>query len=217
MEKYSSYYRPSITDSNTYVGNMSSDMYTSKLYVQSNGGKYMTNNVLQGKNEDNIDLELHKTHARQLVSHKESIKQLKTNFEEEKVKTQSLSEEIEKINFWKEKQRFDMLMVDQRITNLTKIVDEQQKFIEHISHKNQKMSKMLSAYFSEELNFEETKPKIVEKEVTKECVICLGVATHIITTCGHMCMCENCGKTVKNCPICRSEYCSDDQFIKVYL
>lgn len=216
MEKYSSYYQPSITDDNTYISNISSNLHTSKLYVQSNGSKYMTNNTLQGRNEDNMDLELHKTHARQLTSHKESIKELKTIFEEEKVKTQSLSEEMEKINFWKEKQRFDMAMVDQRVTKLAEIVDEQQKFIEQLSHKNQKMSKMLSAYFSEELNFEGIGPKIVE-EVTKECVICLGVATHIITTCGHMCMCENCGKTVKNCPICRRGYCSDDQFIKVYL
>lgn len=54
-------------------------------------------------------------------------------------------------------------------------------------------------------------------EVNKECVVCMSVPyTHVITTCGHKCMCYNCGKKLTKCPICQKGYDHKTQFIEVF-
>ena len=47
-----------------------------------------------------------------------------------------------------------------------------------------------------------------DEESGKECLICLSEARNtIIMPCGHLCICAECGQTLKNkkynCPICR--------------
>lgn len=38
-----------------------------------------------------------------------------------------------------------------------------------------------------------------------KCVVCIdrGVS-HVIATCGHLCLCERCARAVKACPLCRA-------------
>lgn len=48
------------------------------------------------------------------------------------------------------------------------------------------------------------------------CVICLDeTATHAPSGCGHLSMCEECGKNVSNCPMCRREF-SPLELIKIF-
>ena len=48
-----------------------------------------------------------------------------------------------------------------------------------------------------------------EDASNKECTICMSVDSNtIIMPCGHMCVCDDCGKSLKNsnhcmCPVCR--------------
>src|SRR5580698_2185501 len=74
----------------------------SNLYTQANGGKYLTNQMMENKKEEDYSLELHKQHAKNAILTKNTIQELKNNIEEEKVKTKSLSEEIDKFNIYKE-------------------------------------------------------------------------------------------------------------------
>ena len=38
-----------------------------------------------------------------------------------------------------------------------------------------------------------------------ECVVCLeGDATHVLVPCGHHCLCAQCAKAQKQCPLCRA-------------
>jgi Zinc finger, C3HC4 type (RING finger) len=50
-----------------------------------------------------------------------------------------------------------------------------------------------------------------------ECVVCLEDATHVITTCGHFCLCENCGKMSTKCPLCRNPYNPEDNLLRIYM
>lgn len=50
----------------------------------------------------------------------------------------------------------------------------------------------------------------------KECVVCFTEPNdHIITVCGHKCLCGSCGRKLTKCPICRKMY-NSSQFIRVF-
>jgi len=50
-----------------------------------------------------------------------------------------------------------------------------------------------------------------------ECVVCLeNKAEWIVTTCGHLGLCGDCGHNLAACPICRAEY-QPSQLIKVFV
>jgi len=56
----------------------------------------------------------------------------------------------------------------------------------------------------------------IDKEIDKGyCVICFDTKTNTVCVpCGHMCMCFECSKKVKDvCPVCRS----NTQILKTYL
>jgi hypothetical protein len=38
-----------------------------------------------------------------------------------------------------------------------------------------------------------------------ECAVCLETATHLVSPCGHFCLCETCSKNMAKCPLCRGE------------
>jgi hypothetical protein len=43
-------------------------------------------------------------------------------------------------------------------------------------------------------------------DAPEECVICLdSVVTHLVTPCGHYCLCEGCSKNLRQCPVCRGD------------
>lgn len=51
----------------------------------------------------------------------------------------------------------------------------------------------------------------------KECIVCFSQPhDHVITTCGHKCLCGPCGKKLTKCPVCRKPYNSSNQLIKVF-
>jgi len=53
---------------------------------------------------------------------------------------------------------------------------------------------------------EEPKPKPVDQyENPDECVICMDKKRSVVNVpCGHLVLCDTCGPTVKECPICRA-------------
>ena len=49
------------------------------------------------------------------------------------------------------------------------------------------------------------------------CVVCLDRdITMVITTCGHLCCCKDCGMDLKNCPVCRKSYNPRKELVRVY-
>jgi len=38
---------------------------------------------------------------------------------------------------------------------------------------------------------------------TAECAVCWEAATHLVSPCGHFCLCEACSRGMSQCPICR--------------
>eukprot|EP01107_Rhizomastix_libera_P002955 TRINITY_DN1516_c0_g1_i3.p1 TRINITY_DN1516_c0_g1~~TRINITY_DN1516_c0_g1_i3.p1 ORF type:complete len:176 (+),score=45.10 TRINITY_DN1516_c0_g1_i3:110-637(+) len=62
---------------------------------------------------------------------------------------------------------------------------------------------------------EELKKKVEEENKERElCVVCMDQEMNcVILRCGHMCVCETCGKALKTCPICRGDI---TEVVKVY-
>jgi hypothetical protein len=62
-----------------------------------------------------------------------------------------------------------------------------------------------------------TKPSAeVVPEGQKECIVCLEddkVTDYIFVPCGHGDVCEDCGKSCKLCPVCRTDI---NQLIRIY-
>lgn len=52
-------------------------------------------------------------------------------------------------------------------------------------------------------------------ELISECVICLDAKRCIVfSPCGHLCLCEECARPMKQCPMCQQE-CKDK--MKIYI
>ena len=53
--------------------------------------------------------------------------------------------------------------------------------------------------------------------VFDECVVCMDKKkNYIIIKCGHLCFCEDCGKNLTVCPMCRVDYDPNNDLLKVY-
>jgi flagellar biosynthesis GTPase FlhF len=51
----------------------------------------------------------------------------------------------------------------------------------------------------------EPEPEPEPGRIAAECVVCLETATHVVSPCGHFCLCETCSKGMAQCPICRGD------------
>lgn len=136
---------------------------------------------------------------------KRSIEELPVSPEErEKIIqeiTQRISDKLSKI----EDQRKDFEVQEARercLLEKAKSLDEKEKTIEE----KQKIYDTIQ------------KSSINNDNVNKEgeCIVCMeNTADHVITACGHVALCNQCGKELKSCPVCRKDY-SPEQFIKIY-
>ena len=52
------------------------------------------------------------------------------------------------------------------------------------------------------------------ERATAECAVCWEAATHLVSPCGHFCLCEACSQGMSQCPICRG---SVQSLIKVFV
>ena len=52
------------------------------------------------------------------------------------------------------------------------------------------------------------------ERATAECAVCWEEATHLVSPCGHFCLCEACSQGMSKCPICRG---SVQSIIKVFV
>lgn len=57
-------------------------------------------------------------------------------------------------------------------------------------------------------------PAPTPERATAECAVCWEVATHLVSPCGHFCLCEACSKNMAQCPICRGDV---QAIIKVFV
>lgn len=70
-------------------------------------------------------------------------------------------------------------------------------------------------YKTKKVSSNEDNTDIIKKDNT--CVVCLeNDITMVITTCGHLCCCNECGNHLDKCPVCRKPFNPKKDLVKVY-
>ncbi len=66
------------------------------------------------------------------------------------------------------------------------------------------------------VNSQDEYRKSVSQKSSSDCVICTAaVPDAVITVCGHLAVCMDCGKKIHQCPVCRALF-NENQLLKIY-
>ena len=63
----------------------------------------------------------------------------------------------------------------------------------------------VQAVLAEDVASPAPSPEPERERTIAECAVCLETATHLVSPCGHFCLCETCSKNMAQCPLCRGE------------